>query len=623
MTRTLDQVAAEAATCTKCRLAQGRTQVVFGVGDPDADLLFIGEGPGFHEDKQGEPFVGAAGQLLTRMLGEIGLTREQVYIANIVKCRPPGNRDPQADEIEACTPWLVEQIGLIQPKVVVTLGNFATKFVLNTQAGITRLRGQVHTWHGRTVIPTFHPAAILHGGGEKSRQFQLLSEDFQLVQRTLEGVPEVAEEGPDASAPRTTPADRPALRRARRGAAGAVLMEIQLRAGTAEDTRDVGEALAPLFQPRDVVVLTGELGAGKTTFVQGVAEGLGIKEPIVSPTFTLVKEYSGRLEVAHVDVYRLDRVQDVVDLGLDELGEGEDLLLVEWGDAVEELLSDERLRVELTTVDPTGEDEARRVLITASRGRVGDAVGTRGAGADPVERAVIVVGIETSTPQTSVAIGTEQEILASVSIAGRARQEAVTPALHQLLAWTDLELSPGGRDRGGRRAGSVHRVAGRRGDREDPGPGAGGPHRGHHEPGRAGLRPRHTQKRIAAVIDGRRGEVFYSIYRSVPGGVVRETEHAVASPPSAWRLSWRRVPGEVLAVGNGAMLYRHELEGSAAGSRSLRPSSAHPDAAALVELAVPRFLREEHDRLYDVVPVYLRKSDAEIAWDKRARGASA
>ena len=185
--RTLDEAAAEAAGCTKCRLSQGRTQVVFGVGHPNADLMFIGEAPGFHEDKQGEPFVGAAGQLLTRMLGEIGLTRDQVYIANVIKCRPPGNRDPLPDEIEACTPWLVEQVSLIQPRVIVTLGNFATKFVLNTTIGITRLRGQVHRWHGRTVIPTFHPAAILHGGGERSRQFQLLRDDFGLVRESLEG----------------------------------------------------------------------------------------------------------------------------------------------------------------------------------------------------------------------------------------------------------------------------------------------------------------------------------------------------------------------------------------------------------------------------------------------------
>ena len=137
MTRTLAEAAADAATCPKCRLAETRTQVVFGVGDPDADLMFIGEAPGFHEDKQGEPFVGAAGQLLTRMLGEIGLRREDVYIANVLKCRPPANRDPLPDEIETCTPWLVEQLSIIQPSLVGTLGNFATKFVLNTSQGIT------------------------------------------------------------------------------------------------------------------------------------------------------------------------------------------------------------------------------------------------------------------------------------------------------------------------------------------------------------------------------------------------------------------------------------------------------------------------------------------------------
>jgi DNA polymerase len=197
VTRSLAEAAAEASTCTRCALAEGRTQVVFGNGDPHADLMFVGEGPGFHEDRKGEPFVGAAGQLLNRMLGEIGLERGDVYVGNIVKCRPPGNRDPEPDEIEACTPWLVEQISLIQPRVIVTLGNFATKFVLDTTTGITRLRGQIHEWHGRTVIPTFHPAAILHGGGEKSPQFAALREDFELVRRTLdEAAPAASEPGP-------------------------------------------------------------------------------------------------------------------------------------------------------------------------------------------------------------------------------------------------------------------------------------------------------------------------------------------------------------------------------------------------------------------------------------------
>jgi DNA polymerase len=203
MTRSLAEAAREAAGCTRCGLAATRTQVVFGVGDPDADLLFIGEAPGFHEDRQGEPFVGAAGQLLTRMLGEIGLKRENVYIANILKCRPPGNRDPLPDEIEACTPWLVEQVSLIQPRVIVTLGNFATKFVLQTPRGITSMRGHMYDWHGRSVIPTFHPAAILHGGGEKSRQFGELREDFALVRATLD------EAANPAAAPAPPPAAEP------------------------------------------------------------------------------------------------------------------------------------------------------------------------------------------------------------------------------------------------------------------------------------------------------------------------------------------------------------------------------------------------------------------------------
>ena len=141
-------------------------------------------------------------------------------------------------------------------------------------------------------------------------------------------------------------------------------MEAVLRAVTVDATRSVGEALAPLLEPRDAVVLTGELGAGKTTFVQGVARGPGIEDQVVSPTFTLIKEYSGRLDVAHVDVYRLDRVQDVMDLGLDELGQGEDVLLVEWGDVVEELLPVARLRVELTAEDPDGGSEVRRIALS-------------------------------------------------------------------------------------------------------------------------------------------------------------------------------------------------------------------------------------------------------------------
>jgi uracil-DNA glycosylase family 4 len=192
--RTLQEAAVEASTCVRCRLSEGRTQVVYGVGDPNADLMFIGEGPGYHEDKQGEPFVGAAGQLLNRMLAEVEIPRERVYINNVVMCRPPGNRDPLPDEIEACTPWLTERIELIDPFVIVTLGNWATRFVLGPQISISRVRGQRFPWKGRTVIPTFHPAAILHGGGEASNQMVALRADFVQMKAALAERPAPAEE---------------------------------------------------------------------------------------------------------------------------------------------------------------------------------------------------------------------------------------------------------------------------------------------------------------------------------------------------------------------------------------------------------------------------------------------
>jgi len=161
----LAEVEREASGCTRCSLAQGRTQVVFGVGDPQADLMFVGEGPGAQEDLQGEPFVGRSGQLLDRLvLEELGLTRDRFYIANAVKCRPPGNRDPQPDEIATCRPWLESQIELIEPRVIVTLGNFATKLLLDTTEGITRVRGRAYPFRTGMVVPTFHPAAALRSG---------------------------------------------------------------------------------------------------------------------------------------------------------------------------------------------------------------------------------------------------------------------------------------------------------------------------------------------------------------------------------------------------------------------------------------------------------------------------
>jgi DNA polymerase len=170
---TLEELAVEASTCTLCPLAAGRTQVVFGMGDPRADLLFVGEGPGAEEDRQGLPFVGRSGQLLDRlMLEELGITRERVYIANVVKCRPPDNRDPTPLEIDTCRPYLERQIALIAPKVVVTLGKFAGQLLLDSKVGITKLRGQQYPFGDAVLIPTLHPAYALRGGGEPLAQMR-------------------------------------------------------------------------------------------------------------------------------------------------------------------------------------------------------------------------------------------------------------------------------------------------------------------------------------------------------------------------------------------------------------------------------------------------------------------
>jgi uracil-DNA glycosylase len=188
MSTPLEELAGTASTCTLCRLSAGRTQVVFGDGDPNADLMFIGEGPGFHEDQQGIPFVGAAGQLLNKLLSDVGLTRDDVYICNVVKCRPPGNRDPLPDEIESCRPYLVGQIEHVDPGVIVTLGNFATRFMLERPTAISKVRGQRHPWNGRIVIPTFHPAAVLRGGGNASRTMQAVKDDFREIRAALDEV---------------------------------------------------------------------------------------------------------------------------------------------------------------------------------------------------------------------------------------------------------------------------------------------------------------------------------------------------------------------------------------------------------------------------------------------------
>jgi uracil-DNA glycosylase family 4 len=178
--------ATEVSICRKCRLCETRTNTVFGEGDPNAQLLFIGEGPGENEDLQGRPFVGRAGQLLDKMIAAMGLKREQVFIANIVKCRPPNNRVPAPDEVATCTPYLVRQIELIRPKVIVTLGLPAAKYMLSTTQTMGRLRGQWQQWRGIKLMPTFHPAYLLRSYTEENRQ--MVWSDLKAVMNEL-GLP--------------------------------------------------------------------------------------------------------------------------------------------------------------------------------------------------------------------------------------------------------------------------------------------------------------------------------------------------------------------------------------------------------------------------------------------------
>lgn len=179
---TLDTVREDLGDCRRCPLADGRNQLVFGEGNPSADLMFVGEAPGRDEDLQGRPFVGRAGQLLTRIIEAIGLRREDVYIANILKCRPPGNRDPETGEVAACSPFLFRQIEAIQPRVVCALGAYAARTLLETERPISKLRGRFHEYRGRLLMPTYHPAYLLRNPGAKRPVW----EDMQMVRDLLD-----------------------------------------------------------------------------------------------------------------------------------------------------------------------------------------------------------------------------------------------------------------------------------------------------------------------------------------------------------------------------------------------------------------------------------------------------
>lgn len=179
--RSLEDIREELGDCQRCKLSKGRTQIVFGVGNPKAELVFVGEGPGAEEDAQGLPFVGAAGQLLTKMIEAMGLRRQDVYICNVVKCRPPGNRDPEPDEIQACEPFLKAQLAAIQPRAIVALGRFAVQTLLRDKTPVTRVRGTWREFNGIRLMPTFHPAYLLRYPSEKRRAWS----DLQQVMKFL------------------------------------------------------------------------------------------------------------------------------------------------------------------------------------------------------------------------------------------------------------------------------------------------------------------------------------------------------------------------------------------------------------------------------------------------------
>lgn len=181
--RTLEEIRVEMGECTRCKLHRGRTHIVFGEGNPKAEILFVGEGPGAEEDRQARPFVGRAGQLLTRIIEDgMKLRREDVYIANIVKCRPPGNRDPEHDEVEACSPFLLLQIRAIGPRVIVALGRPATSTLLGRPVQITRVRGAWQEFHGIPLMPTYHPAFVLRQYTERTRR-EVWGDMKQVLQR--------------------------------------------------------------------------------------------------------------------------------------------------------------------------------------------------------------------------------------------------------------------------------------------------------------------------------------------------------------------------------------------------------------------------------------------------------
>lgn len=346
-TTSLTELAQLARSCVACpELAATRTTVVVGSMPPSASVLLIGEAPGAQEDASGVPFVGRSGQLLDSLLAEAGLPRETVAIANVLKCRPPGNRKPRRAEMANCRPWLERQIDLVDPAVICTLGGTAAEWVLGPGVRLAAARAERHTFRGRPLVVSYHPAAAIRFG-PNGAPLAGLRADLALVARLA------------------VEHRRPAERHA-----------VAADAADVAEMRAIGERIARALRPGDLVVLTGELGAGKTTLVQGVGAGLRVRGSVTSPTFVIARVHPptspGTPPLVHVDAYRLGSLEEVDDLDLDASLD-DSVTVVEWGEGKVESLADDRLEVRIERIEGAG--EARRVTVCG--------IGARWAGALP------------------------------------------------------------------------------------------------------------------------------------------------------------------------------------------------------------------------------------------------
>ena len=312
--------------------------------------MLVGEAPGFHEDKQGVPFVGQAGQLLDRLLAGIGLERSHIYLANVIKCRPPGNRDPQPEEIAACEPHLFRQVELVRPAVVATLGNFATKLLSGKPHGITRVHGQEHevTLGTRQVLlyPLYHPAAALY----TPSMLTVLEQDFARIPELLgraEPQRRAACDDRSTTPCRTWPSSSRSRPRRYSSACSDLDVDVlALTSSSAAETEALGGALAAALVLGDVVLVSGELGTGKTTLVRGAARALGVTDPVTSPTFTIGHRYRGRVDVSHLDLYRFHGLS-AAEWGDLEPYFDDAVVFVEWPEAGAGALPEARLSVVL------------------------------------------------------------------------------------------------------------------------------------------------------------------------------------------------------------------------------------------------------------------------------------